>query len=312
MGSSANFRSGKVSYLRFATAGNYFTHATEAGTLRGRMPGTYSFKTQDLKDYAARPWDDATDIDIKMGLMETTFPRYKDIHLLSQGPHNIDLVTPEGEHFAFVPTTNNDYINPNGSEMLGMTYQFKIPNKGGRVFNCNWKGTLFSSQEEWIYANTGVVPAGGSGGSPLGLTAWTYDPEQFVQSNFIYALYDGADMGFFEDGISIELNSTGFTSHRGQQYGQFVGAKITLICAETAAADLLSRAQKGLLDKTLSIYTRMNEQFNFITGAVRPGRELGWDDKAGVRKQTLIFEGEVPYAQIDINTSTKVATFNLA
>lgn len=312
MGNATNHRSGKVSLVRFASAGHYFTHATEAGQFRARTPGTYDFKNASVVDYADRPWMDAVDVDIKFPWMQTSFPAWNNAHLLSAAPHNIDIVTPESEHFAFVPTTNNDYVTPNGSEMVGMTYLFKIPNKGGRTIDMNWKVTLFDTQEQWIYSNTSIVPAGGSGGSDLGLTAETYDPTEFRASNFIYALYDGTDMGFFADGISLQLQSVGETLHRGQTFSEFLTATLTLVCTETAASQLLSRSQNNNLDKTIQIYTRYNEQINFINGSIRPERSFGWDDKNGVRKVTLVFKGTIPYPKITINTSTKVATFDLA
>ncbi len=311
MWNSLNHRSGKLSYIQFAAPGFYFTHATEAGVWRSRMPGTFEFKNASVNDYLDRPWQDATEFEGKIPLLQSAFTTWNDVHLLSQVPHSINLVTPEGENFAMVPTTNNDFVNPNGSEYAGMTYMFKIPNKGGRTIDLDYKAIIYDSQEQWIYSHTSIVPSGASGGVPLGLTTEGYDVSEFRASNFRYALYgtqgaltDADDVGELGDGISIQLQSVGSINNIGQTSSEFLTATITLVCQETAAAQILKNAQYNNLDQELLIYTRYNEVFDFQDGCVRPERTgVSWDDKNGVRKTMLVFKGTVSYAQVNINTA---------
>lgn len=319
-----NHRSGKVSYAKFAAPGYYFTHATEAGLWRSRMPGTWEFKDTPIMDYLGRPWRDAVEFGAKIPLLQSAFTTWNDVHLLSQVPHSLDIVTPEGENYALIPTSNNDYVTPNGSEYAGMTYLFKIPNKGGRTIDLDYKVTLFDTQEQWIYTSTGTAPSGASGGSPLGLTAETYNVAEFRASNFVYAQYgpQGSigptyDVGEIGDGSSIQLQSLGSTDSRGRTSSEFLSVTVTLVLQETSAAQLLQRAQYGNLDQELLIYTRYNETFDFQSGCLRPERTgVSWDDKAGVRKTMLVFKGEIAYSQVSINTapggiSLGIATFTL-
>lgn len=326
MWNSLNHRSGKVAYVRFASPGEYFTHATEGGQWKMRMPGTYAFKNASVNDWLDRPWQDATDFAAKLPIMNTAFPDWLNVHLLSQVPHSIDIVTPEGEHFTLQPTTNNDFVNPNGSEYAGLTYMLSIPNKGGRKIDLDYKSTILQAQEEWIYGNSnGAGSSGASGGTPLGLTAEEYNVLNFRPSNFAYAQYgpQGSigptyDLGELGDGSSIQIQSAGSTNNLGQTSSEFLTHTVTLHLQETAASQLLQRAQYNNLDQELVIYTHYNETFDWQNGCIRPERTgVSWDDKNGVRFTELVFKGTTAYAQVNINPaaggiSQGIATFTLA
>ncbi len=275
------------------------------------MPGTFQFKNASVTDFLDRPWMDAVDFSAKIPLLQSAFTDWKNAHLLAANPHSLDIVTPEGEHFAMVPTANNDYVNPDGSEYAGMVYLFKIPNKGGRTLDLDYSATIYDTQEQWIYSNTGVAAAGSSGGTPLGLTTEQYDTANFRASNFRYAWYgdqgsltDSDDVGELGDGISVQLQSVGSTNNLGQMSSEFVTATITLNVQETEAARILKFSQYNNLDKELLIYTRYNEIFDFQNGCVRPERTgISWDDKNGVRRTMLAFKGTIAYPQISIDTA---------
>ncbi len=320
-----NHRSGKVASARFASPGFYFTHATEGGQWKSRMPGTWEFKDAPVIDFLDRPWRDAVEFNAKIPLLQSAFLTWNDVHLLSQVPHSLDVVTPEGEHYSLVPTSNNDFVNPNGSAYAGMTYNFLIPNKGGRKIDLDYKTTLFDSQEQWIYSNTATGGGGASGGTPLGLAAEGYNVAEFRASNFVYAQYgpQGAlsstyDIGTLGDGSSIGIQSVGSTNSLGQTSSEFLTHTVTLNCQETAASQILQRAQYGNLDQELLIYTRYNETFDWQGGCLRPERTgVSWDDKNGVRMTKLVFKGTTAYAQVNLNTSPGgislgIATFTLA
>lgn len=299
-------RSGAVLY---SSAGFAYAHATEGGKFGLRMDTDLEFKPGEVKDWAKRPNMNAHMVTATLPHLETTLKRIKNVHLLSKGPANYQFQSAEGEYFNFNPTTNNDYVNPNGSEMLGSTYSLKIDQKT-RTLTSKLVGEIFSSQRNWIEANTGTNVSGGSGGTALGLTAWGgEDDTQYVESNWVYVLINGFNVGILGEGTSLELDSTGPTDNRKRPYCNKLGVKLKIDLLQSSPTELQAAMTACAGQLNITLQSCFNEQWNFINGSTKGLPSFSFGDKK--RAIEIDVAGEVPFTQVTYDNSAKIATFDL-
>ena len=299
---------------------NGFDFSATGATSTTGMAGTINLRNQATLTIApvvrnskadGKDYEDAMSVKFEADCWNTDYFSLKNFFLLTQTNVNFSALVGGLHYYNFVPNTANPpFINPNGSQNAGFTFQFDASPKDRTVKATFEIGRLNTALYDWVLAHTATLASatgvdGTNQGIVSSLSSMVYDNtnNHYAQAGIQYISVSGTQIGLFSDDAKITISTDKESSldEFERKYSHF--ATVECDCKMLQVYPVDSQAVQQLKNQDFSMTAMLwdNTSLVFINSLSMVGAPIFSDDKAFVQVK---FKGRIGYPAFNTWSNT--------